>query len=135
VDPLIGLRTLAAPPAGLLRVATDHSASTLTPGDRARLLADLRSNKGPTRILVEATVFDQGVGHNRNYVRFRPGVLRHLAASFRGVPFLRDHAQQDRAARGGTVLDRRKAILERLDDLRRREREAAARAGRAANGG
>jgi hypothetical protein len=105
VDPLIGLRTLAAPPAGLLRVATDHSASTLTPGDRARLLADLRSNKGPTRILVEATVFEQGGGHNRNYVRFRPGVLRHLAASFRGVPFLRDHAQQDLAARGGTVLD------------------------------
>lgn len=58
----------------------------------------------PPRITVDAVVFRQGEEPNRNFVRFKAGVLRSLAKSFVGAPFLRDHEQRDLGARGGKVL-------------------------------
>lgn len=50
----------------------------------------------------EAVVFV--AGPNRNFVRFLPDDLLEFAASFAGVPFLRNHRSDDVGARDGTVL-------------------------------
>jgi hypothetical protein len=77
---------------------------SLAAADRERLLADLRAGTGPTRLTVEALVFVQRETPNRNFVRFKPGILKRLAKSFVGMPFLRDHDQRDLTARGGTIV-------------------------------
>jgi hypothetical protein len=50
----------------------------------------------------EASVFS--TRPNRNHVRFEAGDLPALAASYVGVPFLRNHDLQDIGARDGTVV-------------------------------
>jgi hypothetical protein len=50
----------------------------------------------------DAVVFRHGP--NRNHVRFRTEDLAAFAASFAGLPFLRNHAVEDVGARDGTVV-------------------------------
>jgi hypothetical protein len=50
----------------------------------------------------DAVVFR--TGPNRNHVRFRAADLPSFAASFAGLPFLRNHAVEDVGARDGTVI-------------------------------
>ena len=95
-------RTLAAPAGGVLFVA--DGATKLERGDRDRLVAELRAGRGPARLHVEAVVFRQDAAPNRAFVRFKPAILRSLAKSFVGLPFLRDHEQRDLAAVGGSIL-------------------------------
>jgi hypothetical protein len=78
--------------------------ASLSAADRAKLLADLRAGAGPAKLTLEASVFHQTADPNRNFVRFKPSVLRRMAKTFEGMPFLRDHAQRDLLARGGTIL-------------------------------
>ncbi len=58
----------------------------------------------PSRLEIEATVFVASYP-NRNFIRFAPDALPGLASSFKGMPFLRDHAQGDLTARAGTITD------------------------------
>lgn len=53
---------------------------------------------------VEAVTFIQRDTPNRNFVRFKPGMLATFAKSFEGQPMLRDHASWSMAARGGTII-------------------------------
>lgn len=62
---------------------------------------------------VEAVTFIQRDTPNRNFVRFKPGMLATFAKSFEGQPMLRDHASWSMAARGGTILASK---LEHNDD-------------------
>jgi hypothetical protein len=94
--------TAAAPGGTVLFVRAGGQA--LDDATRARFLRDGRAGQLPPRVTLDAIVFRQGDTPNRNHVRFRPGILRDFAASFRGVPFLRDHEQRDAGARAGTVL-------------------------------
>jgi len=50
---------------------------------------------------------------NKNFLRFKSGMLRKFAASFVGMPVLRDHDQHSIEARAGTVTD---SELIRLSD-------------------
>lgn len=94
-------RTLATEPTAVLFVGA--GGKKVAEIDRQRLLAEVRGGAAPAKLTVEATVFLQGDQPNRNFVRFKPTLLKRLAKSFVGMPFLRDH---DRGvlARGGTVV-------------------------------
>ena len=80
------------------------AATRLTNADRAGLLQRLRAGE---HIELEAniTAFIQRDTPNRNFVRIKPGALPMMSTSFRGQPFLRDHASYELDARGGTILD------------------------------
>lgn len=93
-------RTLATEPTSVLFVGA--GGKKLADIDRQRVLAEVRGGSPPPKLTVEATVFLQGDQPNRNFVRFKPSLLKKLAKSFEGMPFLRDH---DRGvlARGGTI--------------------------------
>ena len=70
---------------------------------RDALLQEVRAGR-LVRLELDAVVFAQTPEPNRKFVRFAPDMLERFAKSFEGAPFLRDHDQQDLAARGGTVL-------------------------------
>jgi hypothetical protein len=71
--------------------------------DRSSLLERLR--KGETvELELEAITFLQRTTPNRNYVRFKPGMLAAFAKSFEGQPMLRDHSSWSMLARGGTIV-------------------------------
>lgn len=97
----------------VLRVARRSGADALTDEERDALLADAVAGRA-VRLELEAVTYIQREGPNRNYVRFKRGILPSLAASFAGgaaggerggAPFLRDHEQHNALARGGTVLE------------------------------
>src|SRR5690606_25953478 len=75
-----------------------------TPTRRAQLKQQLKDGT-LTELEFEASVFR--LGPNRNHVRFRDEDIPAFAASFAGVPFLRNHDVHDIAARDGTVVDSR----------------------------
>lgn len=79
---------------------------------RAELLQRLRDGEAIT-LEMEAVTYIQRDTPNRNFIRFQPGILPTLGASFKGQPFLRDHGQYEMADRGGTILDSK---LEHNDD-------------------
>lgn len=74
---------------------------------RAKVLA--RAKAGEINSLeVEATTFVQRpVEHNRKHVRVAPRAMARLAASFKGMPVLRDHAHDQVDARIGTIISSR----------------------------
>jgi hypothetical protein len=77
-------------------------AATVGAGDRD-LLAEVRSGQD-VRLAIEFRAFQQIEGEsNRNYLRFKRGILNKLAKSFKGMPLLRDHQQGDLTARAGTI--------------------------------
>ncbi len=97
-------RTLDAADPELCVLAVRADGQSLSAADRDRLLSEMRANRGPTRVTLEALVFLQRDTPNRNFVRFKPGLLKKFAQSFVGRPFLRDHEQRELSARGGTVI-------------------------------
>src|SRR6185295_17700417 len=70
---------------------------------RQKLLSEVRAGNPPAKITLEAITFLQRETPNRNFVRFKDGLLSRLASSFAGAPFLRDH-DRSLEARGGTVV-------------------------------
>lgn len=59
----------------------------------------------PIELTVDIRPFSQEDGKpNRNHTRFRKGALTALGRSGKGSVFLRDHAQRDSMARGGTII-------------------------------
>lgn len=71
--------------------------------DRLELLGKVRQGE-PVELDVEIRAFQQLDGvSNRNFTRFKKGILRRLAKSFKGVPLLRDHDSGSLEARAGTV--------------------------------
>jgi hypothetical protein len=85
-------------------LAVRRDGAGLAAADRKALLQAVRAGGEPVTLEIDAVTFVQRETPNRNYTRFRPGSLRALARSFRGVPMLRDHRQGDMLARGGTVI-------------------------------
>lgn len=87
-----------------LRARTASGRDALATADREKILTDLATG-ADRRVVIETIVFQQQAdSRNRNFVRFKPGILKRFAASFVGLPFLRDHAQCELEARGGTIL-------------------------------
>jgi len=70
--------------------------------ERKDLLTRARAGE-PVELVAEAVTYIQRETPNRNFVRFRAGLLRAFARSFRGQPVLRDHSQHTLADRGGTI--------------------------------
>jgi hypothetical protein len=82
-----------------------------TLADRKDVLASLADGEAvELEIDVEAFFQEDGVS-NRNFLRFKKSILNKLGKSFAGMPFIRDHEQNDVRARGGTILQS-KAIKE-----------------------
>lgn len=80
---------------------TDAGAGAWTPQSRRALRRQLEAGE-LTELEFEAVVFRRG--RNMNYVRFRDCDMDAFAASFVGVPFLRNHDTDDIGARDGTVI-------------------------------
>ena len=74
------------------------------------LLAVREGRHVEIRMSVLAFVQEEGKP-NRKFVRFSPGAMHGLGASFVGMPFLRDHEQGDTLARGGTIVASKSAKL------------------------
>jgi hypothetical protein len=77
-----------------------------TPVGRAERLEMLQRLRAGEHIELQADItgFIQRETPNRNFVRFKLGILPTFSTSFRGQPFLRDHAARDLAARGGKII-------------------------------
>jgi hypothetical protein len=86
-----------------LRRAAGGPASDLSREEREQLIADARAGK-LVRVVLDAVTYVQRDTPNRNFVRFKPGVLRSLAPSFAGQPVLRNHDQHDTVSRAGRIL-------------------------------
>lgn len=73
---------------------------------RLELLAQVRSGEGePVELEIDIRAFRQQDGiQNRNFTRFKKSILRKLAKSFTGAPFLRDHNSNLLEARAGTII-------------------------------
>jgi hypothetical protein len=82
----------------------DAGGEVLDAEKRDFLLNQGRSGSLPAKLHVDVIAYRQPRAHNRNFVRFRPDILKALAASFVGAPFLRDHQQRNLDARGGTII-------------------------------
>jgi hypothetical protein len=91
---------------GNLSLSVLDAGGTPTPIGRAERLELLGRLRAGEHIELQAEIlgFIQRETPNRNYVRFKPGILPSFSTSFRGVPFLRDHASRDYLARGGKVV-------------------------------
>lgn len=76
----------------------------MTRASRGELKAKLRAGE-LDEIIFEAVVYRDGP--NGNHVRFREADLSGLAASYAGVPFLRNHDTHDVGSRDGTVVEGR----------------------------
>jgi hypothetical protein len=75
----------------------------LTETEAEELIARARAGRR-VKVYLDATTFIQTDAPNRNLTRFRKGALGKLAKSFVGVPFLRDHQQENTLARGGKIV-------------------------------
>lgn len=89
---------------GACRLEVKHAGAALDDAKRNELLA--KNDAGElVEIDLEIDAYEQKPGdHNRNFVRFRDGIMLALGRSGVGVPFLRNHDQGDVLARGGTVI-------------------------------
>lgn len=82
----------------------DVALAEIERAERAELLKQAQGG-GLARLEIAGVTYVQRPKKpNRNYVRVRPGGLQALAASYNGLPFLRDH-NHDLEARGGTLLE------------------------------
>lgn len=88
------------------------SGEALADADRGELLKAVRAGE-VVELELEAVTFIQRDTPNRNYVRFKAGILASFAKSFAGQPMLSDHNQWELSARGGTILSSK---LEHADD-------------------
>ncbi|HWU91598.1 MAG TPA: Mu-like prophage major head subunit gpT family protein [Kofleriaceae bacterium] len=75
----------------------------ITPELRDEMLAKCMAG-AHVELEVDLLAYEQQTGaRNRNSVRFRDGGMMTLGRSGKGTPFLRDHAQSDSLAKGGTI--------------------------------
>lgn len=73
--------------------------------ERESLLEQLQGGN-LVELEIDFRPFQQVEGvRNRNFTRFRGGLLRKLSRSYRGVPLLADHVQWDLDRRAGTVTE------------------------------
>jgi hypothetical protein len=72
--------------------------------DRDKLLAKVRSGEAVDVELDIRAFLQAPAVHNANFLRVKDGALSKRAKTWANRPFLRDHAQGDLLARGGTVL-------------------------------
>lgn len=87
---------------GAVLAIRDGAGKPLTLAERETALEAVRAGK-PTRLQLDAVTFVQRDTPNRNFVRFLPAILEPMAASFVGMPVLRDHEQGNLSARAGTI--------------------------------
>lgn len=87
----------------------------LSKSDRTAMLAKLRAGAAdaPSELELEAVTFIQRDTPNRNYVRFKPGMLASFGKSFEGQPVLKDHDSRSLSSRAGTIIASK---LEHNDD-------------------
>lgn len=93
-----------------LRLAEGQALDT---DHRAQLVAGMRTGLPPPKLHLDIIAYRQPAAHNRSFVRFLPEAVGPLALSFAGAPFLRDHAQRNLLARGGSILS---STLRQADD-------------------
>lgn len=75
----------------------------VTPAVRDELLAKIAANEY-VEIEIDLLAYEQKAGEpNRKHLRFRDGLMSSLGRSAVGMPFLRNHEQDDVMARGGTI--------------------------------
>lgn len=92
--------------------ALKSNGAAINNAKRDEMLAAIAAGQ---HVELELTVlaFEQTEGErNRNCVRFTPAALKQLAATAKGMPFLRDHEQDDSLAVAGRITS---AALEKQD--------------------
>lgn len=83
--------------------AGDETLRMTGPGEqRHELIAAVRGGKHH-ELAIDAITFRQGTQPNRKFLRFNPSALAAIAASYVGMPVLRDHSTHALAARIGTI--------------------------------
>lgn len=85
----------------ILSIST--SGNLISDADKKEILQKVRSGE-PVRLEMDIRAFQQTAMPNRRFARFKDSKLAAGAKSFAGKPFLRDHAQGNLLARGGTIL-------------------------------
>lgn len=93
--------------------ATSSGGSELAQAQREELLQKLHAGERLPSLTFDAVTFIQTPKPNRNYSRLSPAALQKLARTMVGKPFLRDHGQDELAARGGTIVS---TTLEKVDE-------------------
>jgi hypothetical protein len=96
-------RTLEADDPDLGIMSLQAGGQKLSAADRDRLLGEMRTGAGPSRLSIVALTFLQRETPNRNFSRFKPSILKKLAKSFEGRPVLRDHEHGNLAAVAGRI--------------------------------
>lgn len=76
---------------------------TLSGAKKREMLERVRGGEH-LELEVDAIVYIQRDEPNRNHFRFAPKILKKLARSAVGVPFIMDHKENEVMARGGTVI-------------------------------
>jgi hypothetical protein len=77
----------------------------LAENEREQLLADALAGKF-VQLTIDAIVYVQKPNEpNRHYTRVRDGRRSSFAASFAGLPYMRDHEHNNALARGGRIVD------------------------------
>ena len=98
---------------GGTRLALRQNGAAISDEKRDELLAKCLAGEH-VEIDLEVDAYEQKPGDpNRNFVKFRDGIMLALGRTGVGVPFLRNHDQHDVMARGGTVIASR---TEKLGD-------------------
>ncbi len=84
--------------------ARDADGKALSAARRDELLQKLKTGEH-VEIELDILAYEQKSGEfNRNFVRFRDGLMMKLGSSGKGKPFLRDHDQDDVRSIGGTIV-------------------------------
>lgn len=83
--------------------------------DRANLLQTYKQG-GISRLVFKDTPYIQRATPNRKYVRHAKGNLKALAASYEGMPYIKDHNTWSLDAAGGTILQSKLITIAEGDD-------------------
>lgn len=102
VDRAIANASRASSAAQVL-AARETDGKALTPARRDELLQKVKAGDH-VELDLDILAYEQKTGErNRNFVRFRDGLMVRLGSSGKGKPFLRDHEQGNVLAIGGTI--------------------------------
>lgn len=84
-------------------IAMRANGTALEKAARKEMLERVRGGEH-VELQVDAVVYIQRDEPNRNFFRFAPKIMKSLARSAVGVPFLMNHDQDNLLSRGGTVI-------------------------------